>query len=215
MGNKKVIIIEDDIDLLAIISDHCKKIGCLTYEFRTFEDFIYKFKNLKPDLIITDLNLPGLSGHAVIKSIRAQNDEIPIVMISGVLEESVNIEALTLGADDFITKPFNFEVLLLKIKKFLKASLKSNPKEMVFLPDQRVIKKDRLVISLTEVENRIFEILFNTDDNYASRDQLHKENKGRSLDVHITTLRKKISPLNLEIDNVRSKGYRLKLVEKD
>jgi DNA-binding response OmpR family regulator len=213
MNKKKVIIIEDDIDLLAIISDHCKRIDCLTYEFHTFEDFIYKFKDLKPDLIITDLNLPGLSGHAVIKSIRAQSEDIPIVMITGVLEESVNIEALTLGANDFITKPFNFEVLLLKIKKFLKLTLNSKKKEMVFLPEQRVIKKDRLVISLTEVENRIFEILFNTDDNFASRDQLHNENKGRSLDVHITTLRKKISPLNLEINSVRSKGYRLKQID--
>lgn len=212
MKKRKVVIIEDEIDLLSIISDLCKDLDCETYEYRTYEDFIYNYEILKPDLIITDRNLPGLNGNELIKSIRITDKNVPIVMISGSLSERDNIEALTLGANDFITKPFSFEVFLIKVKRFLKLTNNITDAEIIFIPEQKIVKKGDVEISLTEIESRIFKILFNRNYNFASRNQLHNENKSRSLDVHINKLRKKISSLNLEIDTVRNKGYRLKQV---
>ncbi len=212
MKRNKVVIIEDDIELLSIIADLCKNLNCETFEFRTFEDFIYKYEAIKPDLIITDRNLPGLSGNELIKSIRSNDKKTPIVMISGSLATEDNIEALNLGANDFITKPFSFEVFLIKIKRFLNQTDDMVGDEIIFLPDQKIIKKRDIEILLTDIEWRIFEMLFKTNQNFASRDELHPDKKSRSLDVHINKLRKKISPLKLEIDTVRNKGYRLKQV---
>jgi DNA-binding response OmpR family regulator len=210
MEIKKVVIIEDDIDLLNIISDLCKKNNFDCYEFRTFEDFIYKYSHIKPDLIITDLNLPGQSGKETIKSIRLLNKRVPIIMISGSQSSDDNVEALNLGANDFIIKPFNFDVFFAKIKNLLKKPEAEPINEIYFFPDQKLIKKNKIEVSLTAIESKIFEALFKLQHNFATREELHKCDKSRSLDVHINNLRKKISLIDLEINAIRNKGYRLK-----
>ncbi len=211
MNKSKVVIIEDDLELLSLVSELCQDIGCETFEFSKFEDFMFKVDEINPDLIITDRNLPGLNGNALIKSIRSHDTVTPILMISGSIDTDDTVEALTLGANDFISKPFNFEVFLVKVKKYLNL-FEIKKDELKFFPDQKMVKHGDIEIPLTDVQFKILEILVGSKTHFASSEQLHLHEDNGNLEAHIEKLRSKLIPLKIDIDNIKNKGYKLRKV---
>ncbi len=206
----KIAIIEDDIDLLTLIGQMCIDLNYDIFEFRTYEDFIFRYSSILPNLIITDRNLPGKNGNELIKSIKKIDPTIPIIMISGSNSTENILEALNLGADDFIAKPFHAEVLAIKINKILAKHIKNQEINLTLQSEIRLVKNNEIEVFLTSIEYKIFELLFENINDFVTRDLLHQQNNSRSLDVHINKLRKKIKELNLEIETIRSSGYRLK-----
>ncbi len=210
MEKQRIAIIEDEIELLQLLGSMCTDLNFESHEFRTYEDFIFKFSSIEPHLIITDRNLPGTNGNELIRSIRKIDSKIPIIMISGSNSSENIVDALKLGADDFISKPFHPDILTLKINKILAQNLNLANQDLIVKKENRIIKVGDQEVFLTNLEFKIFEQLYNNIDEFVNRENLLEQDHSRSLDVHINKIRKKIAPLNYVIETIRSAGYRLK-----
>jgi DNA-binding response OmpR family regulator len=208
MGKHRIAIIEDEIELLELLGSLCKDLGFESFEYRTYEDFIFRYPTILPNLIITDRNLPGINGNELIKTIREIDNKIPIIMISGSNAPENVVNALNLGADDFISKPFHPDILVAKINKILgQTKIES---ELLINSNSKVIQKDNKEVFLTNLEFKIFERLHLKINDFVPRETLMEKDNSRSLDVHINKLRKKIAEIDYSIETVRSSGYRLK-----
>lgn len=200
-----IAIIEDEADLLEVLSSICRDQGYECYSFRTAEDFMTQFAEIKPDLVITDRNLPGLGGGAIIEFTKSSDEKTPVLMISGSDSDENIIEALKAGADDFISKPFHPDVLFLKISKLVS----SEPQKLKLNYENRSVETTGRSVQLTQIEFEILEKLSNNYSTCVGRDVLLADNDHRSLDVHINRLRKKLVPIKFVIETVRGRGYRI------
>lgn len=126
----KILIVEDDEVTLQAIEIKLKKDGFEPKAFTNVDEALNVLDSFKPDLIITDILMPHTSGLEFIGIIRSQSSgrQIPIIVLSGLGQEKIVLEAFQLGADDFITKPFNPNELSLRIGKVLKTLSSSKNK---------------------------------------------------------------------------------------
>lgn len=120
----KVLIAEDDELMLRILEMRLKKDGYEVIIARDGKDALLKIESTNPDLIISDIMMPYSSGLEIVGALRAREQYIPIIILSGMGQEDVVLEAFQLGADDFLTKPFNPNELSVRIKRFLHAKPK-------------------------------------------------------------------------------------------
>lgn len=116
---RKILIIEDEKSLAQVLEDTFSQEGFEIIKAFDGENGVDKFYNEKPDLILLDINLPKKLGWEVCKEIR-ETSNIPIIMMTARDSDSDEYNGLSIGADDYITKPFNLKILLLKVKKLLK-----------------------------------------------------------------------------------------------
>ena len=119
---KRIFIIEDDEDISKLLKFHLEKEGYKIDISNNGENIKKKLLTFKPDLITLDLMIPGSDGFELCKALKsdAQTAYIPIIMITGKDEESTIVAGLELGADDFITKPFNIPILIARVRKLLR-----------------------------------------------------------------------------------------------
>ncbi|MGL4896814.1 MAG: response regulator transcription factor, partial [Cetobacterium sp.] len=118
---KKVLIVEDEKSLATVISDSLKNEGFETVITHRGDEAIDCFYKEKPDLILLDINLPGMNGWEICKKLKALS-QVPIIMVTARDSEFDEIKGLELGADDYITKPFTPKLLIIKLKKLFKLS---------------------------------------------------------------------------------------------
>lgn len=111
----KVMLIEDDLQLSKLIQDNLERYGYTVYKPKNFYNIVDEFINIKPELVLLDINLPYYDGFFLSRSFR-RHSKVPIIIISARNQELDQIMAIELGADDYITKPFTFELLQSKIK---------------------------------------------------------------------------------------------------
>lgn len=111
----KLMLIEDDLQLSTLIQENLERHGYKVYQPGNFLNIVDEFTRMKPDLVLLDINLPYYDGYFLCRSFRKQSN-VPIIMISGRSQEIEQIMAIELGADDYITKPFTFEMLQSKVK---------------------------------------------------------------------------------------------------
>lgn len=111
----KLMLIEDDLQLSKLIQENLERYGYLVYQPGDFRNIVEEFTRMKPDLVLLDINLPYYDGYFLCRSIRKLSN-VPILMISARSQEVDQIIAIELGADDYITKPFTFEMLHSKVK---------------------------------------------------------------------------------------------------
>ena len=119
MGNKSILVIDDDQRMLRLVKALLEPEG---FDVSTAADGVYGMqllKETKVDLVLLDVLMPGLDGYQVLQSIR-EHSSVPIIMITGIKEKDSVIKSLNLGADDYVTKPFNKEELLARIRNKLK-----------------------------------------------------------------------------------------------
>jgi DNA-binding response OmpR family regulator len=180
-----------------------------------------------PDLIILDLMLPGTDGTEVARRLKADSRtaQIPIIMLTAKSEETDVIVGLTLGADDYVTKPFSVKILLARLNTILRRAESQQPVE-----DMGLLKAGPLTIDtskhevmingelakLTLTEFKLLSALVNARGRVLSRDQLMDKAMGtdvfvtdRAIDVHVTAIRKKLGEASWLIHTVRGVGYRL------
>ncbi len=220
----QILYVEDDETLAFLTNDALTDNG---YEVHHFTDGARAFKAFKKqqfDLCVIDVMLPIMDGFSLAEQLRGLNTQVPIIFVTAKSMKEDKIKGLTIGADDYITKPFNIEELLLKINVFLKRRfIKNDLDKSVGIGDftfdfkNLIIHYKEQTIKLTQREGELMQQLYNNKNSVISRKDLlervwGKEDYflGRSMDVFISRLRKHLScDPNVQIENVHGVGFRL------
>lgn len=217
MNNRKILVVEDEKNILEVIEAYLLKEGFRVITAEDGEMALELFKTEKIHLIVLDLMLPKLSGEEVCTTIRATSD-IPIIMLTAKVDEDDKIEGLTIGADDYITKPFSPRELVSRVKALLRRSYRdSNPlaEKLVFNDgdlevdiDKMIVRKKGENVYLTSNEFKILSSLLTRPGQVFSREQLIELAFGydydgfdRTIDTYIKNIRQKIE------DNPKSPNY--------
>ena len=222
---KTVYIVEDEPDIRETLSYNLSQEGFKVSEFSDAETCLNKIHKKKPDLLILDLMLPGMSGLDLCKEIRADKTlkNLAIIMLTAKGEEVDRIIGFELGADDYVTKPFSVRELILRVKVILKKqteSVESNelvefgPIKLNLDAHEVLINNDEII--LTALEFKLLKHLLQRRGRVQTRDQLlgdvwgySSEITTRTVDTHIKRLREKLGTVGDYIQTVRGVGYRL------
>ncbi|MCG7495148.1 response regulator transcription factor [Thalassobius sp. Cn5-15] len=222
---KKILLIDDDEDLREALSEQL----IMTEDFDVFEggngvEAMAKVKEGLYDLIILDVGLPDTDGRELCKLMRKQGVKSPILMLTGHDSDADTILGLDAGANDYVTKPFRFPVLLARIRAQLRQHEQSEDAVFQlgpysFRPSMKLlVTEDDRKIRLTEKETNILKYLYRSADGVVPRDVLLHEvwgyNAGvttHTLETHIYRLRQKIEPdpTNARLLITESGGYKL------
>ena len=175
---QKILIVEDDKKLRKELETFLTKHGFIAKGLEKFDNTIGDILNENADLILLDINLPYTDGEFVCKEVRKTSD-VPIIMVTSRDNEIDELMSLNYGADQYVTKPYNIQILLAKINGLLKRNQKSD-KEMQeidcdgfkFNIAERVIKKDEIKIELTKNEYTILYYLCINRGRIVSRDEI-------------------------------------------
>ena len=223
MNDKKILVVEDDKDLISLIKFNLKSEGFNVLLSPNGEDGLFTAKEEKPDLILLDWMLPILSGIEVLQRLKNNKDtkSIPVIFITAKGEENDKIRGLNSGADDYIVKPFSTKELIARIKANLRRG-KLIPDDKIVCSDIEIdlvskrVKRQNKIIHLGPIEFRLLHYLCKNQGRVFSRDQLLDNVCGndvyveqRTVDVHIRRLRKALNINNLPniIRTIRSEGY--------
>ena len=224
-GLRKILLVDDDDDLREALSEQL----VMTEDFDVFEarngaEGMEKVKAALYDLVILDVGLPDTDGRELCRRMRKQGVKCPILMLTGHDTDSDTILGLDAGANDYVTKPFKFPVLLARIRAQLRTHEQSEDAVFqlgpyTFKPAQKMLVDERdKKIRLTEKETNILKYLYRAGDGVVARDVLLHEvwgyNAGvttHTLETHIYRLRQKIEPdpSNARLLITESGGYRL------
>ncbi len=222
---QKILIVEDDKKLRKELETFLTKHGFIAKGLEKFDNTIQDILNENADLILLDINLPYTDGEFVCKEIRKTSD-VPIIMVTSRDNEIDELMSLNYGADQYVTKPYNIQILLAKINGLLKRNKKSD-KEMQEIDcdgfklniAERVIKKDDRKIELTKNEYTILYYLCINRGRIVSRDEImdylwesEEFIDDNTLSVNVKRLRGKLEELGLvdRIETRRGQGYILK-----
>ncbi len=215
---KKILIVEDEEKLRIELKKFLNNNGYEVLILENFEDTINDIKKIDCDLILLDINLPNINGEYILKEIRKENN-IPIIMVTSKNTEIDELLSINYGADDFITKPYNKEILLARINRILNrnsSSSKIKYKDIVLDVSKSIIIKDDISIDLTKNELKIFYYLLKNIGKIISRDELmdylwdnNEFVDDNTLTVNINRLRTKLEGIGLynTIITKRGQGY--------
>ncbi len=222
MGKTKILVIDDEPAILNLVTAYLRAEG---YDYNTAEDGLSglkAFKAYKPDLVILDIMLPGMDGIEVLNQIRRESEDAYVIMLTAKSEEVDKVVGLSVGADDYLTKPFSPRELMARIKAALRRLQQSpadSERKVIALPHVRIDSGSRRVwvneqeIELTALEFDLLSILAEHHGMVLSREKLLEMAWGydyfgdlRVVDVHIGHLRQKIG--SEFIETVRGAGYR-------
>ncbi len=225
MLKQKILLVEDDTNLGFVIKDN--------FEQEQFEvvlcvdgvEALSTFKNQKFDLCILDVMMPKMDGFELAKNIRKINEQIPLLFLTAKSLKEDRLHGFTIGADDYITKPFSIEELILRCKVFLKRSIATTSKKSnyIMIGTYSFDFQNQLLIHPTEEkkltlrESLLLQLLTEKPGEIIKREHILKEVwgtddyfAGRSMDVFISRLRKYLSKdPNIEIMNYHSVGFKV------
>lgn len=219
-----ILYVEDDETLSFVTKDNLELHGYHVIHCADGQSALDTFGKVSVDLCILDVMLPEMDGYTLAEEIRKRDTETPILFLTAKSLKEDRIHGLKLGADDYITKPFSIEELILKIKVFLKRKVVyQNDSEVYnigqFVFDYRNLKLTMAEESanLTQKEGDLLKLFAENKGNTLTRENILKklwgENDyflGRSMDVFISRIRKHLRPdPNLKIENVHGVGFRL------
>jgi DNA-binding response OmpR family regulator len=226
MSNNRqtILVVDDERDLLELVSHNLTRAGYNVITASNGTDALRTARAQRPDLLLLDLMIPGVEGTEVTRRLKADPEtaSIPIVMLTAKGEETDIIVGLTLGADDYITKPFSTKILQARVTAVLRRSEASTSSPTVrvgpLLIDaaKHEASIDQQALRLTLTEFKLLSALVGARGRVLTRDQLMSKAIGpditvndRAIDVHITALRKKLGEANYLVHTVRGVGYRL------
>ena len=222
--NELIAVIDDEPDILELVSLHLTKSNFKVKGFLNAESF-FKFLSSKiPDLIILDLMLPDADGIEICKYLKSNQEfsSIPVIMLTARADETDKVLGLELGADDYVTKPFSPRELVARVKAVLRRKTQDSGKKIkigdILLIDLNKFEAfvENKKIDLTPTEFRILKILASKKGWVFTRDQIldhlwgqEKAVLDRTIDVHIKNLREKLGKAAKFIKNVRGIGYKI------
>jgi two-component system alkaline phosphatase synthesis response regulator PhoP len=225
VARKKILVIEDDEDILELLTYNLTKDGYQVEGVASGEEGLSSIRKNFPDLVLLDLMLPGVNGLDFCRQIKSdlETRNIPIVMLTARGEEADIVSGLELGADDYITKPFSTKILLARIRTVLRRKHLDHDDngsiirihELVINPQRHEVLVSGKKVELTSTEFRLLHFLTRRPGWVFTRAQLVEAAHGinypvtdRSIDFQIVGLRKKLGPLGKYIETIRGVGYR-------
>lgn len=233
MAGETILIVEDDVQITELISLYLANHGFITVKAADGNSALHAFEREMPQLVLLDINLPDSNGFQLCKEIRSVSN-VPIIFISCNVETEDVMRGLELGADDYVTKPFDPNVLVARVKANLRrAPLFRRGAELEKMPEAKpAIRHEGLEIDLTSYEVQIDgeqvvlsaketqlllllannpNRIFTAEDLYTRVWGVDSNSDTRTVIVHISSLRKKIEPTPSSpkyIQNVRGIGYK-------
>lgn len=220
----KILIIEDDEKLREELKIFLNKNGYEAAALITFDNTIQDILQINPDLILLDINLPNTDGEYICKEVRKQSN-MPIIIVTSRDNELDELLSINNGADHYITKPFNIQILLAKIGSLLRRTNmqevndKIDAKDFILNTSNNTIEKNGKIIELTKNEYKILKYLVQNRGKIISREDIMEclwESESfiddNTLTVNITRLRNKLEELELKelLETKRGQGYILK-----
>lgn len=222
----KLFIIEDDKQLVKLLEEHLNKFGYETKSVNDFENILSEFEKFSPNLVLLDVNLPKFDGYYWCRQIRNKST-CPILFISARDGKMDQVMALENGADDYITKPFDYEIVTAKINSHLRRAYGdyAGANDRTVSVNGLTLDVERLsltlegtTIDLSHTEAKILDELMNKVDRVVSRDRLLEKIwdeqafvDDNTLNVYVTRVRKRLDLLQVTdaIQTIRGQGYRL------
>lgn len=229
--NHKILIVEDERDIVKMLEYALKKEGFTALSVRNGLEAVKTAEKERPDLVLLDLMLPGMSGLDVCKSLKSdrKTSAIPVIMLTAKSQEIDKVIGLELGADDYMTKPFSPRELIARIKAVLRRTAGGEIASDVFTSGDLALDTSRIQVKvkgrpveLTSKEFELLKALIGAKGRVLSREYLldsvwgideSLEIETRTVDAHITTLRKKLKTAGKYILTVKNYGYRFEAEE--
>ena len=213
-----ILVVDDDDGIRSLVKKYLNENNFLVTTADSAENASNKIEIIKFDLIVLDIMMPGKTGLEFIQDNKKSLDT-PIILLTAKGEANERVKGLELGADDYLSKPFEPKELILRMKNILNKTIKTEQKRIVEFEDIRIdlnkliIIKNQKEFKINNTEKKILEKMINSPGKIFSREdigQLINLNKERSIDVIITRLRKKIEidPKNPKfLQTMRGAGY--------
>lgn len=219
----KIMIVEDDESISSELKELLQNSGYEVIVLQDFNNSLNEILRVAPDLLLMDINIPYVNGELLLQCLR-KSSNIPVIMVTSKNNETDEALSISYGADDYITKPYNPNILLLRIGAVIKRtstnySANSNElayRDLTFDTQKGIIKKDGIEIVLTKNEMIIFSYLLTHKDKIVTRDELMTalwDNtefvNDNALTVNISRLRNKLKEIGYEdaIDTRKGQGY--------
>jgi len=226
MAGEHILIVEDEEDIAELLEYNLERNGYNPVSVGTGEDGLSQAREVQPDLLLLDLMLPGLSGLKVCRELKSDpaTARIPVIMLTAKGEEEDIISGFEAGADDYVTKPFRPKVLLARIQAVLRrgASRRAREEDVIEMDGLRIHPGRHEVtaggdpVELTRTEFRILHLLASRPGWVFTRGQIVKSVHGddypvtgRSVDVQVAALRRKLGEAGGLIRTVRGVGYKM------
>ena len=223
----KVLIVDDDKNICDLLRLYLEKDGYSVILSHDGEEAVVKFNALKPDMVLLDIMLPGMDGFTVCRTLRAEGNDVPIVMITAREEETDKVFGLEIGADDYVTKPFSMRELLARVKANMRRTAPPAPgtesgdvirmRDLVIDMDRHTVSKNGRDLDLTQREYELVRFLAQNPGKVVSRQELMSQvwqyeyfGDLRAVDVAVRRLREKLEDNPAEPDYVRTRrgvGY--------
>jgi two-component system alkaline phosphatase synthesis response regulator PhoP len=221
-----IVVVDDEQSIIDFVRIYIEREGFIC---KGINDGMIAFNEImqsKPILIVLDVMLPGMTGFDICRRLRASNNQVPIIMLTAKDDDIDKILGLELGADDYLTKPFNPRELIARIKAVLRRNnLKKRTEEVIITAGDITINMQRREVSvngelifLRTQEFELLRVLAEEPGRVYSRDQLlylawgyDFAGQTRTVDVHVAQLRRKLEKSSVQIETVTGYGYKLKV----
>ena len=219
-AGRKILIVDDEVRMRRVIADYLRIKGYETAEAADGVEALEKFSAENPDLVLLDVMMPRMDGWEVCRRIRARS-RVPVIMLTAKGEEEDELQGFSLGADEYIMKPFSLKILLARIEAVFRrgpVTVQPAPKEAAGLEVDTVgreVRADGQSIDLTYTEFELLTYLINNAGIALSRDKILDNvwrydyyGDARTVDTHIKKLRSKLGVFGECIKTIRGVGYK-------
>lgn len=217
-----IYLVEDDDNIRKLVCYALSKEGYEVKGFAYPSEFWTAFEDFRPKLIMLDIMLPEEDGLSILKKLRTNGYDIPVIMLTAKGSEYDKVTGLDMGADDYIAKPFGMTELVSRVRALLRRAYKDEKKcveykiEGLYVnPEKHIIRADGEDITLSYKEYSLLLALLEANGNVVSRDELLSKvwgefyDESRTLDVHIRKLRVKLGNSGGLIRTVKNIGYKI------
>ncbi|MDD6382848.1 MAG: response regulator transcription factor [Selenomonadaceae bacterium] len=223
---KRILVIDDERSILELVRMNLELAGYEVVTGESGQEALQLVASCRPELLILDVMLPDQSGYYVLRHLREQGERLPVIMLTAKGEREDRILGLRLGADDYVTKPFSSEELILRVQAVLRRAepvAAAVPAEnavavqgLMIYPESRTAEVDGQAVSLTRKEFDTLELMMRHPNHVFTRERLLEEVWGydfagstRAVDILIQRLRKKMGPYADRLETVYGTGYKL------
>ena len=222
MNNQLILIIEDDIEIVRILQAYFERDGYRTVSATDPHVGLAHHQRLKPDLVVLDVKMPKMDGFETLAALRSTADT-PVIMVTALAEDLDKLQALRLGADDYVVKPFNPLEVVARARAILRRSQGGRASSVLRLgpvsidSEAMTVMVGTAILGLTRTEYRLLEHMARSPNRVFDRSELidaclpEGEAMNRTVDSHMSNLRRKLGAAGLPdlITGVRGVGYRL------